>query len=375
MKYFISVLSLLLVSCSLIAESKENQSDKDYALIEGVPVAAAYQHNVEIGTEVIAANVYKVQLLPKQLIHGNRRLLEDEAYLLIASSQGVVLTGDAIYMYVSKEANELPVVNHWGFFEDTICIPSEFVTKEFTEGKKLFYEKNGNYCLNHISRSEQHIPYEHDRSETVFEDTVALAKPVMKKVNLGKKSLWVSKNEITFDQFDAYVKATGSFYPDDHGWGRGNRPVINVSWKDVNNYISWLNKVTDKNYRLPTKSEWLSIVSISNSNNFQWGNEYGQGKANCADCGSIWDAVSTSPVGSFQSNISEIYDLHGNVNEWLIDCDNEVDIKTCDYRLIIGGSWLEVEDDLSINSPNLIQSRHFNSSSNNLGFRIVRTAE
>ena len=71
-------------------------------------------------------------------------------------------------------------------------------------------------------------------------------------------AFWLSKSEVTFDQWDACVAAGGcSYNPDDSGWGRGSRPVIDVSWEDITEqFIPWLSKTTGKQYRLPTEAEW-----------------------------------------------------------------------------------------------------------------------
>jgi formylglycine-generating enzyme required for sulfatase activity len=57
----------------------------------------------------------------------------------------------------------------------------------------------------------------------------------------------MGKYEVTFAEYDAFCKATGRQKPDDEGWGRGNRPVINVSWQDAVAYCKWLSKKTGEN--------------------------------------------------------------------------------------------------------------------------------
>ena len=66
----------------------------------------------------------------------------------------------------------------------------------------------------------------------------------------------ISKTEVTFEQYDAFCGATGRNKPSDYGWGRGDLPVIDVSWRDAVAYCEWMNKVTGKTYRLPTEAEW-----------------------------------------------------------------------------------------------------------------------
>ena len=70
------------------------------------------------------------------------------------------------------------------------------------------------------------------------------------------KSFYMGKYEVTFAEYDQFVEATGRDKPDDRGWGRGNRPVINVSWYDATAYAKWLSQQTRQTYRLPTEAEW-----------------------------------------------------------------------------------------------------------------------
>src|SRR5882757_2203655 len=70
------------------------------------------------------------------------------------------------------------------------------------------------------------------------------------------KAFQMCAHEVTFDEYDAYVKSAGAPSPADDGWGRGTRPVINVSWDDVHGFIDWLNEQTGKHYRLPSEAEW-----------------------------------------------------------------------------------------------------------------------
>ncbi len=69
-------------------------------------------------------------------------------------------------------------------------------------------------------------------------------------------SFSIGKYEVTFDEYDAFCNATGHTKPSDMFWGRGNHPVIEVSWKDAAAYCNWLSNKTGKNYRLPTEAEW-----------------------------------------------------------------------------------------------------------------------
>ena len=165
----------------------------------------------------------------------------------------------------------------------------------------------------------------------------------------------IGKYEVTFDEYSAFVLDTdGVELPHDERWGRGSRPVINVSWDDAKAYAEWLSRVTGKPFRLPTEAEWEYAARAGTTTNYWWGDEVNQdGKvwANCYGCGSEWDGKRTAPVGSFPANGFGLHDMHGNVWEWTEDDwhDNYngapddgrswTDDPRGSYRVIRGGGW------------------------------------
>ena len=86
-------------------------------------------------------------------------------------------------------------------------------------------------------------------------------------------------NEVTFAEWAACVAGggCGGYRPDDEGWGRGNRPVINVSWDNAQSYVSWLSKRTGKSYRLLSESEWEYVARAGTVTAYSWGNDIGHG--------------------------------------------------------------------------------------------------
>jgi formylglycine-generating enzyme required for sulfatase activity len=129
----------------------------------------------------------------------------------------------------------------------------------------------------------------------------------------------MGKYEVTFAEYDKFAEATGRKKPSDSGWGRGNRPVINVSWHDATAYAEWLSQQTGKQYRLPTEAQWEYAARAGTETKYWWGNEIGTNKANCSN-GSCKDHFKyTAPVGSFAANPFGIYDTVGNVWEWVQD--------------------------------------------------------
>ena len=134
----------------------------------------------------------------------------------------------------------------------------------------------------------------------------------------------VSKLEVTADEWDACVVLGGCTWPaPETGFGRGTRPVMNVSWDDAQQYVAWLSTRTGKTYRLLSEAEWEYAARAGTSTAYFWGNEIGNGNANCNGCGSQWDHRRTAPVGSFAPNAFGLHDMHGNVWEWVQDCMHE----------------------------------------------------
>ena len=111
---------------------------------------------------------------------------------------------------------------------------------------------------------------------------------------------------------------------DDEGWGRGRRPVINVAWLFAKDYVAWLSSETGATYRLLSESEWEYAARGGTQTAYSWGGNVGTNRANCTHydwevtCGDEWDY--TAPVGSFAPNAFGLYDMHGNVWEWVEDC-------------------------------------------------------
>lgn len=143
----------------------------------------------------------------------------------------------------------------------------------------------------------------------------------------------LARTETTFDQWMACV-ADGVCRAgvDDHRWGRGDRPVINVSVVDAEAYASWLGSRIGQPVRLPTADEW------------QWaamGGPGGSGQAVCRGCGTVWDGVSTAPTGSVAANGYGLADMRGNVWEVTATCWPEGDAMAdpCLARTAMGGAW------------------------------------
>ena len=174
----------------------------------------------------------------------------------------------------------------------------------------------------------------------------------------------MSKYEITFAQYDVFCEQTGRQKPSDEGWGRGNRPVINVSWDDANAFAQWMG------CRLPTEAEWEYACRAGTTTPYNTG--YLLSSSNFNEINN-----KTMPVGRYQPNAWGLHDMHGNVWEWCSDWygdynngqqTNPQGPSSGSYRVKRGGSWnYYARDCRSASRFSGLPSYRFNF----LGFRLV----
>ena len=195
--------------------------------------------------------------------------------------------------------------------------------------------------------------------------------------------------EVTFSSWDACAAA--GYCPrgmDDQGWGRGARPVINVSWDDVQAFVRWMNSQVDGNpYRLPSEAEWEYAARAGSDTAFWWGNRISPDQANYDGNFAYNNGPTgvyreqTLPVGSFAANPFGLFDVHGNVWEWVQDCyaDSYAGAPTngtarsssdCSLRVLRGSSWRN--DPTNLRSANRDRLRP-DYRDNDIGFRLART--
>lgn len=123
------------------------------------------------------------------------------------------------------------------------------------------------------------------------------------------KAFELGKYPVTFAEWDAANAAGANLHrPEDEGWGRDRRPVINVSWRDAQLYIGWLNSNTSGGYRLPSEAEWEYACRAGTTTAFSTGDSISERQAR-------FYCSSTAPVGSYAPNAFGLHDMHGNVWE------------------------------------------------------------
>ena len=173
------------------------------------------------------------------------------------------------------------------------------------------------------------------------------------------KAFSMGKYEVTFEEYDRFAIATGRRLPEDQGWGRGRRPVINVSWGDAVAYAEWLSKKTGKRYRLPTESEWEYAARSGGKDEIWAGTSAEKELADYAVFGAN-SQNRTASVGGKKPNGLGLYDMAGNVFEWVEDCWHgnyknaptdgsawlEPEGDACDLRVVRGGSLINGPENL-----------------------------
>lgn len=212
----------------------------------------------------------------------------------------------------------------------------------------------------------------------------------------------MSRTQTTFDHWDAFHAMGGTDYcPDERPrfeeypkpssttppgprWERGKRPVINVSWFDAVSFADWLAEETGFDYRLPSEAEWEYACRAGTMGDFSWGDADPRGRANGAGLDDEYSNVSTTPVGSYPANPFGLYDMHGNVWEWVADSRNDdtysggpvdqrarVDQANA-FRILRGGSWRSKLLELR-SAARKYSSGGFRYNGGSLGFRVARS--
>ena len=197
----------------------------------------------------------------------------------------------------------------------------------------------------------------------------------VREVRIGEFML--STYEVKFTQWDICTKLGPCRWASDEGWGRDNRPVVNVTWDDAQTYVAWLQEETGNAYRLPSEAEWEYAARAGTETRYISGNRINRGETN-------WNGEQTRPVGSYPANPFSLYDMTGNVSEWVQDCwhdnyrggptDGEAwQMASCSTRVYRGGSWAgRTSEALRLAAR---WGRYPHRSYSYVGFRIARSLD
>jgi formylglycine-generating enzyme required for sulfatase activity/class 3 adenylate cyclase len=131
------------------------------------------------------------------------------------------------------------------------------------------------------------------------------------------KPFAISKFPVTVRQWNACVEAKSCTYTPS---GKDDSPVTNLSWADAKQFVEWLSKTTQKPFRLPSEAEWEYAARGGTKSKFWWGDQLQAGMANCKGCNEPYDTSQPLKVGSLKPNIFGLYDMGGNVDQWVADC-------------------------------------------------------
>jgi formylglycine-generating enzyme required for sulfatase activity len=158
----------------------------------------------------------------------------------------------------------------------------------------------------------------------------------------------IGQYPVTFEEYDRFCESTSREKPDDRGWGRGTRPAIGVSWEDAAAYCEWLCEQTGAHYRLLTETEWEYACRAGSATRYSFGDDEPPLR------GYAWYSKNagnkTHPVGEKLPNDWQLYDMHGNVWEWVQDWygayskesqHNPSGPEQGSYRVIRGGCWFD----------------------------------
>jgi formylglycine-generating enzyme required for sulfatase activity len=190
----------------------------------------------------------------------------------------------------------------------------------------------------------------------------------------------IGKYNVTVEQWNACVAASACPKLSSENGSVTNAPARDLSWDEVQQYIKWLSKMTGKPYRLPTEAEWEYAARGGSATTYWWGDQMRKGNTNCKGCGDPWHDEKPENVGTFAANAYGLYDMGGNVWEWVSDCwhssykdapaDGRAwDAPGCDMRVIRGGSWREGADYMLV-STRFKYSESVRQSQN--GFRVAK---
>ena len=172
---------------------------------------------------------------------------------------------------------------------------------------------------------------------------------------------------VTFDEFDRYCVATGRVAKADEGWGRGTLPIIHVSFDEAMEYAAWLTRMTGRRTQLPTGDEWEYAARAGAVTRYCWGEWIEPGDANYLET----PGFGPLPVASLRPNAWGLYNVLGNVAEWVLDTKGETSAPeqpSPEGRAVRGGHWASPAQELDLSMVRFIPGGQ---GSDRIGFRLV----
>jgi formylglycine-generating enzyme required for sulfatase activity len=189
----------------------------------------------------------------------------------------------------------------------------------------------------------------------------------------------IGRFEVTFQQWDACLAGGGcnGYSPPDRGWGRGARPVTDISWNDAQAYLDWLNRQAGGlRYRLASEAEWEYAARAGATDAYAFGPRVTATQA-------TFEVRQTTPVGAHEANAFALFDMHGNVGEWVEDCyaanydlapinGAAVQAEDCERRVYRGGGFA---DQAAVLRAAARQAAQSDQRAQGVGFRVARTLD
>ena len=190
----------------------------------------------------------------------------------------------------------------------------------------------------------------------------------------------MSQYEITIAQFSKFTRSTGRKTPNTGDLSAADHPVFFVSWNDALAYTKWLSVQTGKNYRLPTEAEWEFAARAGSLTAYWWGRRLGSNNAHCFACDTGLDPRRPTKIGRFEPNAFGLFDMAGNIEEWVYDCYNKnyagaptdgsvYEGGDCSVRGVRGGAYSSGPKALRSSSRSKFR---FDAGNDSIGIRTVR---
>ena len=254
---------------------------------------------------------------------------------------GVVIAGGAGYYFLSNNASG-PQITADAPKQEEPEIKTGTVFRDCDSCPEMVSIAGGSVFKMGAATGERSA----DRAETP-QIEITLARPFA-----------IGAYEVTYDEWAVCVADGGcsAYEPADMGWGKGRRPLVNVSFNDAQSYLTWLSAKTGETYRLPSEAEWEFSARAGSEEAFAFGAGVRAAQANFdaakypyAGAPNERSQGKTTPVGTYAANGFGLYDMHGNVWEWTADCwrsshlnaptDGSPVSGSCSERVLKGGAW------------------------------------